>query len=235
MIFEPPLQEARLLRRYKRFLADAELEDGRVATLHCPNTGSMLRCDKPGSRIWYWDSANPSRKYPLTWELLALDDGSLVGINTLRANRLVKEALSLHRIGALSEYDEVRSEVSVGGARIDFRLSAAGLPDCFLEVKSVTLGMGNGLGIFPDAPSVRARRHLETLSDLVGQGFRAVLLYCAQHTGIRRVAPAHQIDPQYAEALTQAVESGVEVLACGVHLDLERIEIASELPVGSEP
>ncbi|MEE9254596.1 MAG: DNA/RNA nuclease SfsA [Pseudomonadales bacterium] len=231
MIFEPPLAEARLVERYKRFLADAELQDGRVVTLHCPNTGSMLGCAKPGSRIWYWASSNPRRKYPLTWELVALDDGALVGINTLRANRLVKEALTSHRLAALSGYEEVRTEVAVDGSRIDFRLGAPGLPDCFVEVKSVTLSTGNGLGLFPDAPSVRARRHLETLCDLASQGFRAVLLYCAQHTAIRRVAPAKQIDPAYAEALLRAVGSGVEVLACGVSVDLERIEIACELPV----
>lgn len=232
MIYDAPLQEARLLKRYKRFLADAALPDGRVVTLHCPNTGSMLRCAEPASRIWFWDSANPARKYPLTWELVAVADGSLVGINTLRANRLVKEALVSRRLHALRDYAEFRSEVAVDRARIDFVLRGPRLPDCFVEVKSVTLGAGDGLGVFPDAPSVRARRHLQTLADLAGRGFRAVLLYCAQHTGIHRVAPARDIDPLYADALRSAVDAGVEVLAAGVQLDLEHIEITHELPVG---
>lgn len=247
MKFEPPLREARLVKRYKRFLADAELDDGRVVTMHCPNTGAMLGCAEPGARIWYWDSGNARRKYPLTWELVEARD-SLVGINTLRANRLVKEALSSGSLPGISDYEEVRPEVAVQhgahsgrghqsgrarqSGRIDFRLRAPGRSDCYLEVKSVTLGLNHGLGVFPDAPSERARRHLAILSDLARKGFRAVLFYCVQHTGIRRVAPAEAIDPQYGEALRGAVASGVEVLACGVRIDLERIEIGEALPVG---
>ena len=235
MKFQPPLREARLVKRYKRFLADAELDDGRVVTMHCPNTGAMLGCAEPGARIWYWDSGNARRKYPLTWELVEAR-GSLIGINTLRATRLVKEALSSGSLPGVGDYEHVRSEVAVQhgahSGRIDFHLRARGRSDCYLEVKSVTLGLNQGLGVFPDAPSERARRHLAILSDLARKGFRAVLFYCAQHTGIRRVAPAEDIDPQYAEALRSAVASGVEVMACGVRIDPERIEIGDALPVG---
>ncbi len=224
------------MQRYKRFLADAELADGRVVTMHCPNTGAMSGCAEPGSRIWYWDSGNPRRKYALTWELIEVRDGSLVGINTLRANRLVKEALSSGNLPGFRDYEDVRSEVavqhSVTSGRIDFRLRAPGRPDCYLEVKSVTLASSRGLGLFPDAPSERARRHLAILSDLALKGFRAVLFYCAQHTGIRRISPAERIDPEYAEALRLAVASGVEVVACGVQISPERIEIGSALPIG---
>lgn len=236
MKFDPPLGEARLVQRYKRFLADAELPDGRVVTMHCPNTGAMLGCAEPGSRIWYWDSGNPRRKYALTWELIEVQDGSLVGINTLRANRLVEEALRSGNLPGFRDYQDVRSEVavrhSVKSGRIDFRLRAPGRSDCYLEVKSVTLGLSRGLGLFPDARSERARRHLAILSDLARKGFRAVLLYCAQHTGIRRISSAERIDPEYAEALRLAVASGVEVVACGVRISPERIEIGSALPIG---
>jgi len=146
--FDPPLREARLVQRYKRFLADAELADGRVVTMHCPNTGAMLGCAEPGSRIWYWDSGNPRRKYALTWELIEVQDGSLVGINTLRANRLVEEALRSGNLPGFRDYQDVRSEVavrhSVKSGRIDFRLRAPGRSDCYLEVKSVTMVVESG-------------------------------------------------------------------------------------------
>jgi sugar fermentation stimulation protein A len=237
MLFDPPLEPARLIRRYKRFLADAELLGGRTVTLHCPNTGAMTGCAEPGSRIWYWDSANERRKYPLTWELVERDDGAFIGVNTLRANRLVREALSERRLRSFEHYAELSPEVALGGARIDFRLSGPGKADCYIEVKSVTLGQSDakqdGLGLFPDAPSKRALNHLDVLSGLARKGSRAVLLYCAQHTAIRKVSAAERIDPDYAQGLRRAREAGVEVMACGVHIDPRRIEIGCELPVGA--
>ncbi len=212
MRFTPALKQGVFLRRYKRFLADVVL-DGVELTVHCANTGSMKNCIVEGSPCWLWDSQNSRRKYRFTWELATTTTGHLAGINTARANQLVVEAIGLGAIGELNAYDSLRREVKYGdNSRIDILLSAA-RSRCYVEVKSVTLGVGGGLGLFPDATSKRAARHLSELVKMKAQGHRAVLLFCVQHSGIDRVAPADDIDPVYAAALRSAVRAGVEVIA----------------------
>ena len=243
MKFALPLQEAILIKRYKRFLADVVLADGSSTTLHCPNTGSMLRCAEPGSRVWYSVADNPARKYPFTWELVEVEGGHKVGINTGRANALVKEALQKQLIPALRGYTTLQSEVVYGneGSRVDFLLSGgvnivegvdSSQQTCYLEVKSVTLGQGNGLGAFPDAVTSRGLKHLRELVAMRQNGQRAVLLFCVQHTGIDKVVPADQIDPVYGRALREAQAAGVEVLAWGCDIGPEEIVLRRELPLG---
>ena len=153
MQYEPPLIPGRLLRRYKRFLADVEME-GRVETVHCANPGSMMGLAAPGARAWLSRSTNAARKLPLTWELVEAR-GSLVGVNTGHANRLVEEALARDRIPELAGYDARRREVACGEAsRIDFLLTGPGRPPCYVEVKSVTLARGQAAE-FPDAVTAR--------------------------------------------------------------------------------
>lgn len=236
MIFEPSLHSAILIRRYKRFLADVRLPDGSEITLHCPNTGSMRNCAEPGSRVWYSDSGNAARKYPCTWELVEVEGRYRVGINTGRANALVREALGRGAISELQGYRCCRAEVPYGSenSRIDFLLSdkpgAAG-EDCYVEVKSVTLGLGNGLGAFPDAVSSRGQKHLRELIEMREAGQRAVLFFCVQHEGIARVRPAEEIDPDYASLLREAYERGVEVLAYRAAIGDTGIELDTALPV----
>jgi sugar fermentation stimulation protein A len=236
MNFSPPLAEAILIRRYKRFLADVRLPDGREITLHCPNTGAMLGCAEPGSRVWYSLSNNPARKYPGTWELVETAGRHLACINTARANALVEEALREGRIAALAGYSELRREVVIGGegSRLDFVLSGHALrPDehCHVEVKSVTLALPDGSGAFPDAVTARGTRHLRELLALREQGQRAVLLFCVQHTGIACVRPAAHIDPRYAATLRQAVAGGVEVLAWRSAIDVQGMHVQDSIPV----
>jgi sugar fermentation stimulation protein A len=236
MKFTHPLQEARLIKRYKRFLADVQLGDGSTTTLHCPNTGSMLHCAEPGSRVWYSASANIKRKYPLTWEQVEVDGHNRVGINTWRANALVNEALQNDVIPSLRGYGELRSEVVYGneGSRIDFLLTDAAnrpMQSCYLEVKSVTLGLGNGLGAFPDAVTSRGLKHLRELMAMRASGKRAVLFFCVQHTGIDTVMPADQLDPAYGKALREACRAGVEVMAWGCDIGSEEIILRHELLV----
>lgn len=213
MIFDPPLQRATLVRRYQRFLADVQLTDGRRLTLHCPNTGSMRGCAEPGWPVWFSDSGNPQRKYPHTWELVQNGRGDWIGVNTGRANGLVKAAVLVGSIPALRGYEKVRQEVKYGseGSRIDLLLEKPGAA-CFVEIKSVTLGDG-GTGYFPDAVTARGRKHLRELMQMGAQGHRAVLLFCVQHSGINVVRPADAIDPAYGCQLREAVQAGVEVLA----------------------
>ena len=227
MQYEPPLIPGRLLRRYKRFLADVEME-GRVETVHCANPGSMMGLAAPGARVWLSRRANPTRKLPLTWELVEAR-GSLVGVNTAHANRLADEALALNRIPELAGYDLRRREVACGEAsRIDFLLSGPGRPPCYVEVKSVTLSRG-AAAEFPDAVTARGARHLKELMALQREGARSVMLFLAQRGDCRQFEVAGDIDPAYGAALTAARAAGVEILAYGCRVSPEAIELADPL------
>ncbi len=231
MKFEPPLLSGILVRRYKRFLADIVTDKGEPLTLHCPNTGSMKNCCTPGHRVWYSDSGNPKRKYPYTWELVEVEAGAIAGINTHRANALVKEALESHAIPGLSNYSNIQTEVRYGAekSRIDFLLSN-GDEQCFMEVKSVTLGEGP-IGYFPDAVTTRGQKHLRELMSMVAAGHKAVLFFCVQHTGVEQVQPADQIDPEYGRLLREAVAAGVQVMAWQWQLDAGFATIKRPLPL----
>jgi sugar fermentation stimulation protein A len=233
MIFSPALEQGRLIQRYKRFLADIELESGERMTIHCPNTGSMLNCMMPGGRVWFTRSSDPKRKLPGTWEISETPQGRLACINTARANALVEEALHAGRIPELAGFVALKREVAYGQerSRIDFRLD---YPDtvAWVEVKSVTLGFADSrVAAFPDAVTQRGAKHLRELAVLARGGVRAVQLYCVNLDRVDAVRPATEIDPGYASALRQAVEAGVEVLAYGVHLDTHEIFIDRRLPV----
>lgn len=231
MKFDAPLIQGVLIKRYKRFLADITLADGSELTVHCPNTGSMKNCAEPGSTVWLSDSGNPKRKYRHTWEMVSVGDVAVAGINTGRANGLVKEAILSGRIAELAGYDKLRSEVKYGdeNSRIDLLLERAG-EQCYVEVKSLTLGEGE-VGYFPDAVTERGRKHLRELEAMVGQGHRAVLFFCVQHNGVKMAKPADHIDPKYGQALRQAHAAGVEVMAWQCDLSEAEITIARALPV----
>ncbi len=230
MQLQKKLQSGTLIKRYKRFLADITAEGGESITIHCPNTGSMKNCQQPGSRIWYSDSENPNRKYACTWELVEVDNEHIVGINTGLANKLVHEAVELDRIDELKGYDSIRTEVAYGEqkSRIDLLLGGKmNDPDalCYVEVKNVSLGLGEGLGSFPDAVTTRGQKHLQELLHMHTLGHRAVLLFCVQHSGIQRIKPADNIDPEYGRLLREVASKGVEVLAYRVHFDLQESQV----------
>jgi sugar fermentation stimulation protein A len=230
--FEPALRRAQLRRRYKRFLADLETASGERLTVHCPNTGAMLGCAEPGSEAWYSDSGNPRRKYRHTLEVVVTETGR-AGVNTSRANSLVREALEAGHLASLEELDLVRTEAPIPdeSGRFDFLLTdAAGVP-CYLEVKSMTLCDGAGRGSFPDAVSERALKHVQALVRRVAAGERGLLMFCAQHTGVRRATLADEIHPAYGQAVRQAVDQGVEVYAFGCLIEPEEIRIDRRLPV----
>lgn len=233
MRFDPPLEQATLLRRYKRFLADIELASGEQMTIHCPNTGSMLNCMEPGGQVWFSRSNDPKRKLPGTWEISRTPQGRLACVNTGRANALVEEALRAGLISELAGFTALRREVAYGEerSRIDFRLEFSDRP-AYVEVKSVTLGYADSpVAAFPDAVTQRGAKHLRELAALARQGIRAVQLYCVNLTGVEAVRPAEEIDAAYAQALRAAVAEGVEVLAYAAQLDAEQIVIDRRLPV----
>jgi len=233
MRFSSPLEAGRLVRRYKRFLADIVTDDGEELCIHCPNTGSMLNCMGEGARIWFQRNNDPKRKLPGTWELVETPQGRLACVNTARANRLVEEALLAGVIEELTGFTAFKREVAYGteNSRVDFRLDYPAGP-AFVEVKSVTLGFGDtAVAAFPDAVTTRGARHLRELAALARDGVRAVQLYCVNLTGIEAVRPASEIDPLYAAALRDAVAAGVEVLAYGVEISSEEIRLTHRLPV----
>ena len=233
MQFSTPLEQGRLIRRYKRFLADVVTDAGDELCIHCPNTGSMLNCMGEGARVWFQRNSDPKRKLPGTWELVETPQGRLACVNTARANRLVEEALLAGVIGELNGFTALKREVAYGleNSRVDFRLDYPTGP-AFVEVKSVTLGFADtAVAAFPDAVTDRGARHLRELAVLARQGLRAVQLYCVNLTDIEAVRPAGEIDPRYAAALRDAVEAGVEVLAYGVELSPEEIRLVRPLPV----
>ena len=236
MKFTPSFQPATLIRRYKRFLADIELPDGTTTTIHCPNTGSMKNCNIPGSRVWYSTSDNKTRKYPHTFEIVEVSGKHLAGINTNRANHLVREAIEKGKVSELTGYASLRHEVKYGkeNSRIDFLLQdnpADPGKDCYIEVKNVTLHMGNGRGLFPDSVSTRGTKHLRELMHIAEQGDRAVLFFCVQHTGIEQVKPATEIDPEYSRTLCEAAKAGVEIMAWQAKINAREITLVKEVPV----
>ena len=227
----PALQDGVLLRRYKRFLADVEMPDGSVVTVHCPNTGAMTGCAEPGSRVWLSISDNLKRKYPHTLEIVQTGQG-YVSVNTGRANHLVAEALQQGRVAGLPAPLSVKAEAKIpeGDGRFDFLVGDEG-GNVSVEVKSTTLLVGEQVGAFPDAVSSRALKHLQALARRVAAGERALLIFCAQHCGIEQVRPAAEIDAAYAEKLAEVCRLGVEVQAYGCSTDLHHMSIDRRLPV----
>ena len=233
MHFVPPLEPAQLIRRYKRFLADVE-RNGEVLTVHCPNTGAMLGCAEPDSPVWLHRAANPKRKYAFTWELVQVTSGVVVGVNTGRANNLVREAIEGGRIPALTGYDDIRAEVRYGAenSRIDFVLSGAARTPCYVEVKNVTAAVTDGVALFPDAVTVRGQRHLREMQVLVESGTaRAALVFCVQRRDVHEVRPADSIDAAYGTALRQAMDAGVEVYAIRGAPSAREITLDELIPV----
>jgi sugar fermentation stimulation protein A len=228
MKFDDPLIKGKLRQRYKRFLADVELEDGCIVTAHCANSGSMKGLKEPGSTVYLSPNKNPKAKLDWRWELIDVGT-SLVGINTSRPNHIVEAAIRAEHVPELTGYENIRREVKYGkNSRIDILLEGPGL--CYVEVKSVTLKEGE-LAIFPDSVTARGTKHLNELMDMVAEGHRAVMFYLAQRSDCSGFAPADEIDPTYASALRQAHKAGVEIFCYQCELSPQGIKITGTLPV----
>ncbi|MEP0324157.1 DNA/RNA nuclease SfsA [Bauldia litoralis] len=235
MRFPSPLIEARLIRRYKRFLADVELAGGEIVTVHCANPGAMAGLTAPGARVLLSRSANLKRKLPLSWEMIETETG-LVGINTALPNRLAEEAILAGAIPGLAGYAAMKREVRYGrNSRIDILLTEPGRPDTYVEVKNVHFLRQTGLAEFPDSVTARGAKHLAELSDAVAAGHRAVMVYMVQRGDADRLAIADDMDPAYAAAFDLARAAGVEMLACRCALSAEEIVVDGLLPVVDRP
>ena len=230
-----PLVRGRLVRRYKRFLADVVTDDGRELTVHCPNSGSMLGLATPGAAVIISDSGNPKRKLLYTLERVRAGR-TWVGVNTMIPNHLAREAVEKGRIPTVTGYANVRSEVVLEkGTRLDLHLSGCApgsrsRPDCWLEVKSATLRIAEAIR-FPDAVTERGRKHLDALRGVVARGERGVLLFVVNRGDGDFVAPADSIDPAYGDALRRAAAAGVEIIAHRARMRGERTWLAESVPV----
>jgi sugar fermentation stimulation protein A len=231
MRFPSKLVEGRLIRRYKRFLADVQLGDG-VVTAACPNTGSLMGCCEAGNRVWLSESASATRKYRHTWEIVEVGK-VMVGINTGLPNALVAEAIANGTIGELDGYTGFRREVAYGeeGSRVDLVLDSASREDCYVEVKNVTAAASRGVALFPDCVSERGSKHLRELIRLKARGLRSVQLYCVQRGDVNEVRPADGIDYEYGRTLREAIAAGVEVLAYRAKVSASEVRLADRIPV----
>ncbi len=227
MQFPTPLIKGKLIRRYKRFLADVELVDGTVVTAHCTNSGSMKTCLEEGAPVYLTPVNDPKRKTKFTWEMIYINNG-WVGINTSIPNLLAYEAVRDGKIEKLKGYTTVKREVKFGDSRFDI-FAENESEECFIEVKNVTMKDGD-YALFPDAVTTRGRKHLETLIKVKQQGMRAVMLYIIQRMDVNKFAPATGIDPEYAKALKKAYKAGVEIIPVQAEVSPEKIELVRELP-----
>jgi sugar fermentation stimulation protein A len=234
MLFPSTLLRGTLIQRYKRFLADVRLDDGRLVTATCPNTGSMIGLNNPGSVVWLSESDSPTRKYRFTWELVEADLGegpTLVGINTGHPNKLVAEAIAARRIKALAGYPSLRR----GQVRaLPAHRPAAGVRQkvlCYVEIKNVHLSRRHGLAEFPDSVTERGKKHLAELSDMVRAGHRAVMIYLIQRGDARRLALARDVDPGYGAAFDAAAAAGVEAIALRCRMSPEEIVVDRPVPI----
>jgi sugar fermentation stimulation protein A len=223
----PRLLHGTLIKRYKRFMVDVKLRNGHVVTAHCPNSGSMLACSEPGQTVYLSCHNNPKRRLKYTWEMIEMPT-SLVGVNTLVPNKLVKASILVEKIQELSGFDRVRPEVKYGShARIDFLLEK-GEGKCFVEVKNCTL-VTDGVACFPDAVTSRGLNHLVELQKQVHLGHRSVILFIVQRMDANMFKPADHIDPAFGKELRRAVRNGVEILVYDVILDLKGIKLNQPL------
>lgn len=235
MKFPTPLVRGHLVRRYKRFLADVELDSGETITATCSNTGSMLGLATPGAPVWLSVSDSPTRKYAHTWEMVEADLGqgpTLVGINTNHPNRLVAEAVTAQAIPELTGYATLRREVKYGvSSRIDLLLEDPAKSPAYVEIKNVHLSRTAGLAEFPDSVTERGTKHLGELASMVEAGHRAVMVYLIQRADAERFTLAADIDPRYAAAYVEARAAGVEAIAYACTLTPEEITIARSVPI----
>ncbi len=228
MVFKEKLIHGRLIKRYKRFLADVELDDGTVVVAHCTNSGTMKSCLEKGAEVYLTPVNDPKRKTKFTWEMIKIND-DWVGINTGIPNILAYEAILNNEIQGLQGYSKVQREVKFGDSRFDVYAENA-KEKCFVEVKNVTLKEGK-YALFPDAVTTRGQKHLKTLMQVKKEGMRAVMLYIVQRCDVEVFAPAKEIDPDYAAALKLAVENGVEVIVMQAKIKPEEIRLTNSLPV----
>ena len=227
----PELIPGKLIKRYKRFLADVLLDNGDTVTAHCPNTGTMKACSEPGRKVYLSYHDNPKRKYKYTWEIIEMP-ASLVGVNTMIPNRLVYHSIKTGQVETFAGYDEIKAEVKVGEKhRLDLMVSKNGSAPCYIEIKNCSL-VENGTACFPDAVTVRGKNHLVELQRLTASGNRTMMFFLVNRMDAKIFKPADHIDPSYGKELRKASQNGVEIMVYDVAYDLKhgRVRLRNQVP-----
>lgn len=236
MEFQTPLAPGRLIRRYKRFLADVRLDTGEEVTAHCPNPGAMTGLNMPGMRVWLEPNDDPRKKLKYGWRLVELPEGGWAGIDTAVPNRVAHEALVAGAVPGLDGYETVRPEVKYGtNSRVDFLLSDPDRPDCYVEVKNVHLRREGAEAEFPDSVTKRGAKHLDELARVVAAGDRAAMLYIVQRDDCDGLKLAEDIDPAYAAAYVAARAAGVETFVHGTEISVRGVTLGPSLPFTPPP
>ena len=226
----PELIHGTLVKRYNRFLADVKLLSGEKVTAHCPNSGTMKECSQPGRPVYLSFHDNPKRKLKYTWEMIKMPT-SLVGVNTMIPNRLVKKSIQEGRVEQLNDYENIKSEIKVSdGSRLDLLLTKGENEKCFVEIKNCTLVKDN-IAYFPDAVTARGRRHLVELQKLLSKGNRCAMFFLVQRMDAKTFTTADHIDPAYGKEFRKAKNSGVEVIVYDVVMDLNKIILGKKIPL----
>jgi len=226
MKFQDKLVPGKLIKRYKRFLADVELDDGSVVIAHCTNSGSMKSCLEDRAPVYLSPVNDPKRKTKFTWEMIYINN-DWIGINTMIPNKLAYDAVANGSIKKLRAYNKVQREVKFGDSRFDI-FAKNDHEKCFIEVKNVTMKEGR-FARFPDAVTTRGKKHLETLMEVKKQGMRAVMLYIIQRMDIEIFGPTWEIDPGYSETLVKAYENGVEIIPMMAEVTPLEIKLLKEI------
>ena len=210
MQFKTNLIKGKLLKRYKRFLADIILEDGTEVIAHCPNPGSMMGLATSGTTVWLEPNNDPKKKLKFGWRLVEYNN-HMICVDTTIANIVIKEALEKKEIPELS-YQDFKSEVKYSeNSRIDFLLNSPS-QQTYLEIKSVTLMREKGLAEFPDSITKRGSKHLEDLSKMVKSGHKSVLLFLCMRGDVDRLRIAADLDSLYDTKIKAALESGIRLI-----------------------
>ena len=234
MRFPQPLIQGRLIQRYKRFLADVQLDTGETVTAHCANPGAMLGLKAPGARVWLSVSDNPTRKLKYSWEVVEADFGrglEYAGVNTAHPNAIVAQAIEAGFFPEFAPWPRLRREVKYGAnSRVDILLERDDGPPCYVEVKNVHMMRQPGLAEFPDSVTARGAKHLGELANMVAGGARAVMVYLIQMDA-DAFALAADIDPAYASAFAKAHAAGVEAIAVVCKVDPEGIIVRGRAPI----
>lgn len=214
----------KFIARPNRFIAHIEI-DGRKEVCHVKNTGRCRELLLPGADVWCQRSSNPNRK--TKFDLICVQKGHrLINTDSQAPNAAAAEWL---RDGGLGEISGLRSEFTRGDSRFDFTFEKDGR-QCFLEVKGVTLE-NDGVCAFPDAPTERGTKHINGLIRAAQEGCGAYILFVIQMSGVEFIHPNDATDPAFGQALREAAENGVQILAMDCEVTPETMTIGKPVEV----
>jgi len=230
-----PFIPGTLIKRYKRFLSDIELEDGKIITAHCVNTGRMEGLTRPGTKVWVSPANNPKRKLKYTWELTEID-GHIIGTNTSFPNRFVQLLLENRMLDFYGKYESVKPEVKVGPShRVDFFLEKKRGKSVYVEVKNCHLIYPDLVAYFPDSVSERATKHLHGLLELMDEKHLSEVLFFCQIPTVEKVKPSDAHDPTFAQMAREVGKKGLKFRSIAISQDAESVTVLGAVPVDLKP